>query len=364
MLGLIGDDTAHTVTPVNLSASAPPAAQLTASLALMRFDYKIGDPPPAIQSLGLASSAGTIPFTATLSPAASWLTVSPGSGTTPPASSLSVTAQPSGLAAGTYTTSIKLSPALGAASSIPVTLIVTDRTTPVIGGIVNAANQQTGALSPGEIISVYGSFPSVAATGLALDSSGKVATSLAGVRVLFDGFPAPLTYASATQINAVVPYEISDSGSTRVQAELASGLSPVLPQATTPAAPAIFTANSSGFGPAAALNQDFSYNTAANPAARGSVISIYATGEGRTSGPDVTGGVNGAVLKNPVLAVTATIGAQPARVLYAGSAPGLVAGVLQVNVEIPGNVTPGSAVEVIIKVGSAPSGVGITIAVQ
>ncbi len=359
MLGLIVDDTARTVTPVSLSALAP--AQLTTSPLSLRFDYQIGDATPASQALALATSAGTIPFSVTQSTPASWLTVSPVTGTAP--ASLSVTANPSGLTAGTYATSIQVSPGVGAAVSIPVSLTVTDRTTPVITAIVNAANQQTGAVSPGEIITVYGSFPGVPAAGLALDSAGKVATSLAGVRVLFDGFPAPLTYVSAGQINAVVPYEISDSGGTRVQAELAGVLSAVLTQATTPVAPGIFTANGSGFGAAAALNQDASYNTA-NPAARLSVISIYATGEGRTSGPDVTGSVTGAVLKTPVLPVTATIGGQPALVSYAGSAPGLVAGVLQVNLEVPDNITPGSAVEVIVKVGGAASRAGVTIAVQ
>jgi len=128
---------------------------------------------------------------------------------------------------------------LGIEASIPVTLTVTDQITPVITAIVNAANLQAGAVSPGEIITVFGNFPGVPATGLALDSSGKVATSLARVRLLFDGFPAPLTFASSTQINAVIPYEISGSGSTRVQAQLGAVSSQLLTQAATAAAPAI-----------------------------------------------------------------------------------------------------------------------------
>jgi uncharacterized protein (TIGR03437 family) len=358
LLGLVTDEVASTVTPFTVSAAVQP---VTASPLALRFDYRVGDPAPATLPIALAASAGTMQFTVTQLPAVSWLAVSPVTGTAP--ASLSVTANPSGLATGTYTTTINVTPASGIGISIPVTLTVTSQTTAAIGGIVNAANQQTGALSPGEIITVYGSFPGVPATGLALDSSGKVATSLAAMRVLFDGFPAPLTFTSATQINAVVPYEISDSGSTRVVAELAGVPSAAVIQTTTASAPAIFTANASGFGPAAVLNQDSTVNSVSNPAARGLVISIFATGEGRTAPASVTGSVS-AALKNPVLPVTATIGGQPAVVSYAGSAPGLVAGVLQVNVQVPGTTAPGSAVEVIIKVGDAASRAGVTIAVQ
>jgi len=66
-------------------------------------------------------------------------------------------------------------------------------------------------VSPGEIVTVFG-------TGLgpasplqtAIDpTTGKVATTLGNVQVLFNGYPAPLTYVSASQINCVVPYELA-----------------------------------------------------------------------------------------------------------------------------------------------------------
>jgi uncharacterized protein (TIGR03437 family) len=363
MLGLIADDKALSVTPVNLSAASAPTAQLTASLQALTFNYKIGDPPPASQAIALTTTAGTIPFTVAQSPTVSWLTVTPVTGTAP-TTPLSATANPSGLAAGTYTTNIQISPSSGSAITIPVTLTVTNPNTPVISALVNAANQQSGALSPGEIITLYGRFPSVPATNLALTSAGKVATSLAGVRLLFDGSPAPLTYVSATQINAVVPYEIADNANTRVEAEVAGVLSPALTQATTASSPAIFTVDSSGFGSAAALNQDFSVNTASNPAPKKSVMSLFATGEGRTSPVSVTGSVSGSDLRTPLLVVTATVGGQNADVTYAGSAPGLVAGVLQVNVRIPDTAPSGNAVPVVIVVGSTVSPSGVTIAVQ
>jgi len=61
--------------------------------------------------------------------------------------------------------------------------------------------------------------------------------------------------------------------------------------------------------------------------------------------------------------VTATVGGIPAEVQYYGSAPGLIYGVMQVNVKIPGNA-PSGASEILIKVGSFITQSGVTVAVQ
>ncbi len=53
---------------------------------------------------------------------------------------------------------------------------------------------------------------------MTLDQTGKVSTSLGGVQVMFNGTAAPLTYLSASQINAVVPYEIQGILNPYVQA--------------------------------------------------------------------------------------------------------------------------------------------------
>jgi uncharacterized protein (TIGR03437 family) len=93
-------------------------------------------------------------------------------------------------------------------------------------------------------------------------------------------------------------------------------------------------------------------------------IQIYATGEGQTSPPGVTGSIIGTNLKKPVLPVTASIGGQDAVVQYAGSAGSSVAGLLQVNVLVPQSATPGSSVPIAITVGGAATQTGMTIAVQ
>ena len=130
------------------------------------------------------------------------------------------------------------------------------------------------------------------------------------------------------------------------------------------ATPGIFTLASSGIGPAAVLNQDNSVNDPAHPAARGSIIQIYATGEGQTAPPGVTGAVTGSDLKTPLLPVKVAIGGQDALVQFAGSAGNAVAGLFQVNAVVPQAVTPGTAVPITISVGGVASQSGVTIAVQ
>jgi uncharacterized protein (TIGR03437 family) len=132
----------------------------------------------------------------------------------------------------------------------------------------------------------------------------------------------------------------------------------------TSAAPAIFTINASGAGAGAVLNQDYSVNSAANTAARGSVIQIFGTGQGVTSPPSLTGAVSTGAGNSAVLPVKVTIGGIDATVQYQGAAPGLISGALQVNAFVPPDVTPGVAVPLSISVGGLPSQPGVTIAVR
>jgi uncharacterized protein (TIGR03437 family) len=129
-------------------------------------------------------------------------------------------------------------------------------------------------------------------------------------------------------------------------------------------APAIFAVDSSGVGQAAVLNQDNSLNGASNPAGAGSVIQIFATGGGQTTPASVTGTLAGNSQDTTALPVTVTIGSADAPVMYHGSAPGEVAGVLQMNAVVPPGITPGPAVPIIVTVGGKQSQGGVTIAVQ
>jgi hypothetical protein len=130
------------------------------------------------------------------------------------------------------------------------------------------------------------------------------------------------------------------------------------------AAPGLYTYYSSGAGPAAIVNQDDVINTPQLAAVPGSIILLFATGEGQTNPPGVTGQINNSsTLPAPVLAASLTIGGKDAHLYYAGAAPGFVAGAMQINAEVPLDVTPGPNVPVQLKIGNAVSQPNVTMAV-
>jgi uncharacterized protein (TIGR03437 family) len=232
-------------------------------------------------------------------------------------------------------------------------------------GIVNAASFLTGALSPGEMITLFGvRVGPVAWAALELTADGLSLTKeLAGTRVLFDDEAGAMVFASEGQVSVIVPYGVAGKASTRVQVEFEGRRSNVVPMAVAAASPAIFTIQASGTGPGAILNQDFTVNSAGNPAAAGSIIQIFATGEGETEPAGVDGRLAlPATLARPKLPVRVFIGGVETEVVYAGAAPGLVAGVIQVNARVPAGTAAGN-VEVAFQVGEVRSRVGVTVAV-
>ncbi|MFN7993305.1 MAG: hypothetical protein U0Q18_06875 [Bryobacteraceae bacterium] len=236
---------------------------------------------------------------------------------------------------------------------------------PGIAAVVNAASFRPSTVAPGEVISIFG-FEIGPSTplGLALDSHGAVSTARGGVTATFDGAPAPLLYVSANQINAVVPFSVAGKATTSLNLTAPSGNSYSATLPVSDAAPSIFTMDSSGTGAGAILNSDLSVNSTSRPAARGSAIAIYATGTGVLT-PAIS---DGAVLTDnthlAAVEVTVTIGGQSAAVSYQGAAPGLVAGVMQINAQIPAGVTPGPAVPVTIAVGNSAGLNTVSVAVQ
>ena len=355
------------VIPVTLTVTAQPAAPVlsfTPSVPLTLTGV-MGGPNPANVSIAIAGSGGAaVPFTvAATIPAGgvSFLTVTPASGTTP--GTLAIAFNTVGLMAGTYTGTVTVTPTAAAPAgtaplSIPVTLTVTPPVipTPVLTSVQNAASGIAGTIAPGEIVTIFGTNIGPATpVGLRLTAAGNVDTNLGNTRVLFDGIPAPLTYVSATQVNAVVPYEMAGRVSTRIQIEVSGMRSTGTDVRVVDAVPGIFTQNSSGSGAGSILNQENSVNTPATPATRNSIVQIFATGEGQDAPAGVTGTVNAPVLRPSVLPITATVAGQPAQVTYGGAAPNFVAGVLQVNVKIPLDNVPSGPVNVVITVGSGPN---------
>ncbi len=232
------------------------------------------------------------------------------------------------------------------------------------GGIVNAATFQAGSgVSPGEVVTLFGSsMGPLALVTAQLTPLGFLSTSLGGTQVLFDGAAAPLVYSSAGQVSAIVPYSVAGKTSTAVTITRNGQTSAAVTLPVVATAPGLFTLFASGSGPAAMLNQDGVVNSSRFAAPRGSIVVFFGTGEGQTLPPGTDGKVAATVFPAPVANVSLTIGGQPAKVLYAGAAPSLVAGVLQVNAEVPRNINPGDA-PVVLTVGGASIQADVTMSV-
>jgi uncharacterized protein (TIGR03437 family) len=182
-----------------------------------------------------------------------------------------------------------------------------------------------------------------------------------------------MIYASASQVSAVVPYEVKIYPTANVLVKYLGQTSNGVLMNVATTVPGVFTFNSSGTGEGAILNSDLSVNSAANPvnpAARGDTVVLYLTGEGETSPGGVTGKVTTVDLTPghpltpaPLLPISVTIGGQPAQWNFAGEAPGFVSGVLQLNVVVPVNIAAGDQ-PVVVTIGGIPSQQGVTISLK
>jgi uncharacterized protein (TIGR03437 family) len=268
---------------------------------------------------------------------------------------------------GTFTFTVQVTDNANATVTKQFSLTINGGALSISGaGIVNAASYAGGSVSPGEIVAIFGSGlgPSTL-VGLQLDSRGHVSTSLAGTQVLFDGVAAPMIYTQVGQVSVVVPYEVSGKSTTQVQVVYQGQNSNLVSMPVSAVMPGIFTIDASGHGPGAILNQDGTVNSASNPASVGSYVFVYATGEGQTNPGGIDGKPGDSPAPVPVIQpVTATVGGLTAQVQYAGGVPGLVAGVLQVNVQVPAGVTAGSSVPVVITIGGQSSQANVTVAIE
>jgi len=207
-------------------------------------------------------------------------------------------------------------------------------------GVLNGASLLPGAVAPGEIIAIMGS------------AIGSVPTPEG---ITFDGFAAPVIYMSSDQVNAVVPFGIAGHNTTTLDILNSAGTATSLSLPVVSSTPGIFTLSGSGTGPGAILNQDSTMNSPDNPAERGSIIVIYATGAGQTDPPGIDGLISTKVLPKPLLPVSVQVGGAPAEILYAVAAPYEISAVLQVNCRVPVQIAAGSSVPVLLSVGEATS---------
>jgi uncharacterized protein (TIGR03437 family) len=344
--------------------SSPAAVPLTLSTSQLTFTGAPGASIPA-QNFAIRVTSGTPTWTVETATATggAWLNATPRSGTG--AATIDVSVTPGALTTGSYSGTVTVTNTrLNTRSTVAVTLTLgpAGGTVPN-NGVVSAASFTGGGVAPGQLVTIFGAGIGPAQlTGAQLTASGAVATTIAETRVLFGGIAAPLIYVSATQVSAIVPYGVTGT-TTPMQVEFRGVRSNAVSLPLVATAPGLFTANSSGRGPGAFLNQDGSANNATNPARPGDIIVLFGTGEGAVDPPVADGTINATTFPRPREPITVRIGGKDAEVLYGGAAPGLVAGVFQVNVRIPADVEPGNA-PVVVTIGRASSSPEVTVAVR
>jgi uncharacterized protein (TIGR03437 family) len=364
---LIGSVGSILVAVLNPGAGTSDILQFTVSPPAQLSILTSSPLPPGMigtaYSLVLAATGGMTPYK-------SWAVVG---GSLPPGLSLAalngfLTGLLSGVptATGTFTFTVQVTDDGNATATNLFSLTINPGAPSIsASGILNAASYSGGGVAPGEMITIFGSGlgPNVI-VGLQLDSRGYVSTALGGTQVLFDGVAVPLIYALAGQVSAMVPYAVSTKSSTQVQVAYQGQVSNPVTLPVLSVEPGIFTLDSSGRGPGAIVNQDGTVNSASNPASGGSIVLIYATGEGQTNPAGVDGKPDNVPAPTPVAQpVTAIIGGLDAPVLYAGGVPGLIAGVLQVNLQIPSGVAAGNAIPVVLTIGGKATQANVTLAV-
>lgn len=354
---------------VTLTITAPSSSTIALTPSSLRFVTNPGDASPAAQTFEITNSGTTgstlgWSATANTTDGLNWLTVFPTTGVAP--STLQVSVNSRSLAAGTYTGSVKIdATANSSASNSPQTLNVTLVIgAPLVsdGGIVNGASFAANtAVGPGGILSLFGT---KLAASAASATSLPLPRILNGVKVTVNGsVDAPLFYVSPTQINFQMPVEVTGTSASVVVTN--GGISgPAATVALTPEAPGIFTVATSGSGQAAALNADSTPNSASNPAAGGTTVSLFASGLGVTNPPFVTGqtGATSEPLNRTVQTPTVNINGVPGTIGFSGLAPGFV-GLYQVNVTVPVGTPAGSAVPVSLIINGRAANT-VTIAVR
>lgn len=284
------------------------------------------------------------------------------------------------------------------------TLLITSPTQPAITSVVNAASYlpaavQTGtganpipqnatAISPREIISIFGQNlgPATITTTTPSGTPAVYPTFANSMQVIFTyGSPAatiaaPLIVTSNNQINCIVPVELASvigTASPNATVTVVNGAASTSPFPVTVIAedPGVFTFGGLGQGQGAILNFDSStgsyvINGSKAAAPRGSAVAIYVTGMGDLGGSASV--ANGQVASTATTLADGTarvdIDGQPAVVSYAGTAPGAVAGLVQINAIVPPTVRTGAAIPMTVSIGSATtsrrSQPGVTIAVK
>ena len=232
--------------------------------------------------------------------------------------------------------------AMSGPQSVTASFQVSGAPPPPVDGLLNGGSFQQAQAAPNTILSLFGA--NVSCTP--------------APQVLVNGVPAQVLFASATQINFVVPAGLGSTGNASVQIVCNGVTTQAGTLAFASVNPSIFTQTENGIGQGAVLNLNYSLNGPQSPGIPGSYLLVFGTGFGDL-GP---AGADG--LQRLILPVTATIGGVAAQVVYAGEAPFFTSGLQQINILIPEGAPTGLTVPIQLFVNGASTQSGVTIAIQ
>lgn len=228
--------------------------------------------------------------------------------------------------------------------------------------ILNRQGDHATPIAPNSVVAMFG--PAIgppAAAGLTIDPPGFVSTENSGIRVLFDGTPAPLIFLNLNEISAIVPGDVAGKSRVTVSIEHDGAVVASSTALVGEAAPGLLVLGPDILGQAAIINQDGTLNGPRHPASPGSIVSAFALGVPIPGGPD--GQIAGAAAPqaSPPQVVIASRGAA-AQVLYAGPSPGLIAALTQINFVVP-DIT-GDAVPIYIRCAGFTSASGVVMTIR
>ena len=196
-----------------------------------------------------------------------------------------------------------------------------------VGPVSNAAATPPAfsyGIAPGELISITGQHLGPSTTVMAqLDATGRLPFQVGSTSVSFDGYIAPLISVQDGLIVCFTPFEIT--GAPVLTVTVDGQKSNQVRVGALASAPYIIEI----------VNPDGTINSADHPAPQGSVVTFYVTGLGLTSPLSQDGSVSAPPLPVPVASISAYINGNQVQPQFAGAADGLVAGITQINLQVP-----------------------------
>ncbi len=230
-------------------------------------------------------------------------------------------------------------------------------------GIVNAADYQPGNLTPGAIVSLFGTGLSYCTRGVQQKdlNGGTMPTMLVcpegAPLVVVGSVPSALFYVSPKQINFQLSNSLLPGHTYSLAVDLNGNYGPTIYITLQPAAPALFQADAATV---VAARPDGTLYTADSPARPYDWVILYATGLGATTPPvgdlEIPTLAARIVQPNDFQVLLNGAAVDPSLVPYAGVTPGF-AGLNQVNLQMPGQFPANPQIQLSLDGATSPAGI-------